>query len=42
MPFVRENSIGSTTKFTFGFFKIAENFWFLIFCTQYKQWWIAN
>jgi len=24
-PFVRENSIGSTTKFTFGVFKIAEN-----------------
>jgi len=23
-------------------FKIAENFWFLIFCTHNKQWWIAK
>jgi len=32
----------SIKKFTSDFFKIAENVWFLIFCTHYKQWWIAK
>jgi len=32
----------SSNKFTFDFFKIAENFRFLIFCTHNKQWWIAK
>jgi len=30
----------SNKKFTFDVFTIAENFWFLIFCTN-KQLWIA-
>jgi len=29
-------------KFTFDFLKIAEIFWFLIYCTHNKQWWIAK
>jgi len=29
-------------KFTFDFFKLAENIWFLIFCTHNKQRWIAK
>jgi len=28
----QKNSMTSGKKFTFAFFKIAENFWFLIFC----------
>jgi len=28
----------SSNKFTRDFFKIAENFWCLIFCTHNKQW----
>jgi len=32
----------SSKKFTFDFLEIAENFWFLILCTQNKQWWIAQ
>jgi len=31
----------SSKKFTFGLFKIAQNFWFHIFCTH-KQWWMAK
>jgi len=25
-----------------GCLKIAENFWFFIFCAHNKQWWIAK
>jgi len=32
----------SSTKLTFNFLKIAENFWILIFCTHNKQWWITK
>jgi len=32
----------SSTKFTFDFLKIAENFWILIFCTHNEQWSIAK
>jgi len=32
----------SIKKFTFDFLKIAEHFWFLIFCTHSKQWWITK
>jgi len=32
----------SSKKFTFGLIKIAGNFWFLIFCTHNKQWWMAK
>jgi len=32
----------SSTKFTFGFFKIAENIWILIFCTHNQQWWTTK
>jgi len=32
----------SSKKFTVDFLKIVENFWFLIFCTHNKQWWIAK
>jgi len=31
-----------SNKFTFDFLEIAENVWFLIFCTHNKQWWIAK
>ena len=41
-PFVQINSMTSSKKFTFDFFKIAENFWFLIFCTHDMQWWITK
>jgi len=34
--------MASSKKFTFHFFKIAENFWFLILLTRNKQWWIAK
>jgi len=29
--------MASSKKVTFGFFKIAENFWFLIFCILNKH-----
>jgi len=32
----------SSKTFTFDFFKIAEKFWFLIFCTHNKKWCIAK
>jgi len=32
----------SGTKITFDFLKIPESFWFHIFCTHNKQWWIAK
>jgi len=32
----------SNKKFTFDFFKIAENFWLLIFCIPNKQCWITK
>jgi len=41
-PFVQRNGLTSSNKFTFDFLKIAENFWFLIFCTNNKQWCIAR
>jgi len=31
----------SSKKITFDFLQIAENFWFLIFCTHNMQWWIT-
>jgi len=36
-PFVQRNSMTSSKKFTLDFFKIAENIWFILFCTNNKQ-----
>jgi len=36
-PFLHINRITFSKKFTFDFFKIAEKFWILIFCTHNKQ-----
>ena len=40
--FVSTNTLASSKKFTFDFLKIAEDFWFLIFCTHNKQWWLIK
>jgi len=36
-PFAQRNSMTSSKKFTSDLSKIAENFWFLIFCTNNEQ-----
>jgi len=34
--------MASNKKSTFRFFKIAENFWYLIFYSHNQQWWMAK
>jgi len=41
-PLVQRNSMIFSKKRTFDFSKIVENFWFLIFSTHNKQWWISS
>jgi len=34
--------MASSKKYTFDFYKLVEYFWFLIFCSHNRRWWIAK